>query len=105
MQSKFMVPVLALAMAAVSFAANFTLVDRATVAGKKLKTGDYQVSLKKDQAVFTDPDGKTFSIPVKVEQAATKFSNTFVLTKPGSGDAELTEIDLGGSTTRMIFGQ
>lgn len=106
MQLKITVPVLALAISGIAFAGSyFTLTEPVTLAGKKLKVGEYEVSLKKDVAWFTNPDGKTFSVPVKVEQAATKFGGTSVTTKPGNGSTEIAEIDLGGTTTRLIFGQ
>ena len=108
MKMKFMfaVPAMALAMAGIAFAGSyFTLADTTNLAGKKLKAGEYEVSLKKDQAVITNPDGKTMKVPVKVEQAATKFPNTFAITKAGNGGVDLVEIDLGGTTNRLIFAQ
>ncbi|HVW09404.1 MAG TPA: hypothetical protein VHC90_12520 [Bryobacteraceae bacterium] len=102
----FAVPAMVMATAGIAFAGSyFTLADTANLAGKKLKAGEYEVSLKKDQAEITNPDGKTFKVPVKVEQAATKFPNTFAITKPGNGGVDLIEVDLGGSTNRLIFGQ
>lgn len=106
MKSMFAVPVMAIAMTGIALAGSyFTLADTANLTGKKLKAGEYEVSLKKDQAVITTPDGKTLKIPVKVEQAATKFPGTFAITKPGNGGVDLVEIDLGGTTTRLLFGQ
>ncbi|HVY93635.1 MAG TPA: hypothetical protein VHA14_12825 [Bryobacteraceae bacterium] len=106
MKWMFAVPAMAIAMAGIAFAGSyFTLADNANLAGKKLKPGEYQVNLKKDQAEITNPDGKTIKVPVKVEQAATRFPNTFAITKPGTGGVDLIEIDLGGSTNRLIFGQ
>lgn len=105
-KSMFAVPALALALAGFAFAGSyFTLADTANLAGQKLKAGEYEVNLKKDQAVFTNPDGKTFKVSVKVEQADKKFPNTFAITKPGNGALDLVEIDLGGSTNRLIFAQ
>lgn len=106
MKLQFAVPVLALTMAGFAFAGSwFTLTTAATVAGQKLKAGEYEVDLKKDQAVITNPDGKTMKIPVRVEEATTKFPNTFAVTRPANGGQELIEIDLGGSTKRLLFGQ
>jgi len=105
MKLRMAVPALAMMMAGMAFAASFTLPNTVDLNGKKLKPGEYAVALKKDQAVFTNPDGKTFSVPVKIEQAQAKFSATMALTKDVNGSPALTEIDLGGSTTRMMFGQ
>lgn len=106
MKSMFAVPAMALVLAGIAFAGSyFTLADTANLAGKKLKAGEYEVNLKKDQAVITTPDGKTMKVSVKVEQAPTKFPNTFAITKPGNGGVDLVEIDLGGTTNRLLFGQ
>ncbi len=100
------IPALAMMMAGMAFAAShFNLSSPVDLNGKKLKAGEYDVDLKKDQAVFTNPDGKTFSVPVKIEQAQTKFHDTMALTKDVNGSPALTEIDLAGSTTRLMFGQ
>jgi len=106
MKSIFAVPAMAIALAGIAFAGSyFTLAEGANLTGKKLKAGEYEVSLKKDQAVITTPDGKTIKVSVKVEQAATKFPNTFAITKPGSAGVDLVEVDLGGTTNRLLFGQ
>ncbi|HEY4084448.1 MAG TPA: hypothetical protein VGM43_00860 [Bryobacteraceae bacterium] len=97
---------MAIALAGFAFASSyFTLADGANLSGAKLKAGEYEVNLKKDQAVITTPDGKTMKMSVKVEQATTKFPNTFAITKAESGGADLVEIDLGGTTNRLLFGQ
>ena len=106
MKSMFAVPMLSLALAGMAFAGSyFTLPNTTTLTGKTLKAGEYEVNLKKNQAVITTPDGKTLKIPVKVEQAPTKFPNTFAITKAGGSGVDLVEIDLGGSTNRLLFGQ
>jgi hypothetical protein len=106
MKLMFAIPAMAVGMAGLAFAAaHFTLTDVATLAGQKLKVGEYAVSVKNDKAEFTSPDGKTFQVPVKVEQAPAKFSQTSTITRPGNGNPDLIEVDLGGSMTRLIFGQ
>jgi hypothetical protein len=106
MKFTFAVPALVLAFAGFAFAGSyFTLADTTNLTGQKLKAGDYEVSIKKDQAAITTPDGKTIKVPVKVEQATTKFANTMALTKQANGGVDLVEIDLGGSTNRLLFGQ
>lgn len=106
MKLMFAVPAMALVMAGFAVAGSyFTLADAANLTGTKLKAGEYEVSLRKNQAVITTPDGKTMKISVKVEQAATKFPNTFAITKAGNGGVDLVEIDLGGTTNRLLFGQ
>jgi hypothetical protein len=83
----------------------FSLASPAMLGARKLKAGQYEVKIKKDQAVFTDPDGKTFSMPVKVEESATKFDITVASTSSKAGVDLVTEIDLGGSKTKLMFAQ
>lgn len=100
------VAVLTFSLSALCFAGSFfTLTTTVNVGTKKLKAGQYEVSLKKDQAVLTDANGKSIAVPVKVEQAQSKFQNTMALTKAANDGDELSEIDLGGTTTRLMFGQ
>lgn len=96
------VSVLALSAVVLASAEDFTLSQAASIGSQKFKVGTYSVSVKKDQAVFTNPDGKTFKLPVKIEQADKKFVSTMVNVSTGGA---LTEIDLGGSTTKLMFGQ
>jgi hypothetical protein len=79
----------------------FTLSAPTKAGATTLKPGDYEVDVKGTQAVFRDNGGKSVSIPVKVEQSDKKFDNTAVET---SSDT-IQEIDLGGSTTKLTFGQ
>jgi hypothetical protein len=100
------VPVLAfLAIGIASAGSQFSLATPVNLGTHKLKAGTYEVSLKKDQAVFTNEDGKSFTVSVKIEQADKKFSGTVAAVNTKNGADELTEIDLGGSTTKLMFGQ
>lgn len=91
---------------AMAGSSSFTLATPAMIGTHKLKPGGYEVNVKKDQAVITNnEDGKSFSVPVKIEQGDKKFYSTTVSTKTNNGADEISEIDLGGSTTRVVFGQ
>jgi hypothetical protein len=79
----------------------FTLTAPAKAGSTLLKPGEYEVSLKGTQAVFTKDSGKSVSVPVKVEQGDKKFDATLVDT---SNDT-IREIDLAGSTTKLTFVQ
>jgi hypothetical protein len=90
----------------VAFAgSSFSLGNPTNLGEIKLKVGQYEVSVKKAQAVITGQYGKTISVPVRIEQADKKFSITSALTRSENGGEELTEIDIEGTTTRLIFGQ
>jgi hypothetical protein len=63
-----------------------------------LKAGSYKVQIEGNQAVFTH--GKdALKVAATVEQAKQKFSDT---TLEASG-AKLQAIDIGGTTTRIVF--
>jgi len=80
---------------------SFTLSAPVKAGSTLLKAGEYEVSVKGNQAVFTKDSGKAVSVPVKVEQSDKKFDATSVDT---SNDT-IREIDLQGSNTKLTFGQ
>ena len=79
----------------------FTLTAPTKAGTTVLKAGEYEVNVKGNQAVFTNDGGKSVSVPVKVEQSDKKFDATAV----NSDSDTIKEIDLGGSTTKLTFGQ
>jgi hypothetical protein len=79
----------------------FTLSTPTKAGATVLKAGEYEVNVKGDQAVFTNDAGKSVSVPVKVEQSDKKYDSTSVDT---NSDA-IKEIHLGGSETKLTFGQ
>src|SRR5580693_9121828 len=86
---------------AVASAAHYNLkLDSAQWAGdKQLKPGDYKLEIVGDKAVFTS--GKTVvEVPATVQQNSKKFS----LTTYQASDSKIQEIDLGGTTTKIVFG-
>lgn len=84
---------------------SFTLTAPTKAGTTTLKPGDYQVELKGTDAVFTNPDGKTIKVPVKVGQGDKKFGTTLVDTGSKDGATVIREIDLAGSTTKLQFGE
>ena len=70
-----------------------------------MKSGEYDVKVQGSQAVFTsDLNGKSFTVPVKIEQSDKKFESTSVIITKNGVDS-IQEIDLGGSATKLEFGQ
>ena len=64
----------------------------------QIKAGDYKVTVTGNQAVFTT--GKqTVQVAASVENNASKFSDTML---EASGN-KLQAIDLGGTTTKIVF--
>ncbi len=90
-----------LALAAASAAPshyNLTLDTAQWVGDKQLKPGDYKVELTGDKAVFKI--GKTVvEVPATVQKSDQKYLHTSY----ASEDSKIKEIDLGGTTTKVVF--
>jgi hypothetical protein len=79
-----------------------TLLQPSTVKGGDLKAGEYKVSIGSDKATFQL--GKiNVEAPVKIETGAEKFRNTSVRYITENGKAIISEIRIGGTSTRLIF--
>ena len=79
-----------------------TLTQPSVVKGGDLKAGEYKVSIGMDKATFQL--GKVnVEAPVKVETGAEKFRNTSVRYITENGKAIISEIRIGGTSTRLIF--
>jgi hypothetical protein len=110
MLSKFLVAfaILALVVASAgtvpgpgsSYRVNLT--QPSVVKGSDLKAGEYQITVGADKATFVA--GKTsVEAPVKVETAAEKYRSTAVRYTTENGKAVISEIRIGGTTTRLLF--
>ena len=72
------------------------------VKGADLKAGEYRVSLAADKATFTA--GKVnVEAPVKIENGTEKFRATAVRYTTENGKAVISEIRIGGTSTRLLF--
>lgn len=88
-----------LALAATAASHSVKLETAKSAGDKQLKPGIYKVEVVGDKAVFTS--GKeVVEVPVTVQTAAKKYS----LTSVQSLDSKITAIDLGGTTTKIVFG-
>jgi hypothetical protein len=98
---------LALSTLGVASAKSYSIIlsEPTKVGTSTLKPGEYEVSVKGDQAIFKSDSGQPVSVPVKVEQGAAKFGQTAVDASNKDGMNSIQEIDLGGSATRLEFGQ
>ena len=71
-----------------------------------LAPGDYRVKVEGSDAVFTEAHtGASVSVPVKVENTATKFNATTLDTKTQGPTEQLIAIGLGGSKVKLEFGK
>jgi hypothetical protein len=72
----------------------------------QLQAGEYNVTVKGNVATFTNQDTfKSFTAPVKIEQAPQKFGQTAVDTAKQDGADHIQAIELGGSSTKLEFGE
>jgi hypothetical protein len=93
---------LALAIASAASSYHFSLFQSSFVAGKELKPGDYKIELNGDKA--TIKVGKQMiEAPVKVENGTQKFVETSVRYNTADGKSVVTEIRLGGTSTKLVF--
>ena len=97
-----------LAMSGLSFASakyfHVSLSSTIVVGQTQLKPGNYTVSVKGSNAVFErEENAKTVSVPVKVQNTNTKYSDTKVRTVTEGDTLRLKLIDVGGSDTELEF--
>jgi hypothetical protein len=96
------------AIASLAFAGgktyNVTLSKPAKVGSLQLVAGSYELKVDGSNAVFTDAKRHSFSTAAKVENGSKKFAYTAV-DSTETGDVELVHsITLGGSVTKIEFG-
>jgi hypothetical protein len=72
----------------------------------EIAPGDYKMTIQGTNAVFNEEhNGKSFTLPVKIETVSTKFDATAFNTMEQGNVRNLVAIDLGGSKTKLDFGQ
>ena len=77
---------------------SLTLSSPVWVGTTELKPGDYKVAMSGDKAVFTK--GKqVVEAPATLASNDRKFGSTSVISK----DSKLQEIDLGGTTSKIVL--
>jgi hypothetical protein len=99
---------LLLAVATVASAKSWNIkVDSAATAGTlQLPAGNYSVKLDGDHAVFTsDNSGKSYTVAVKLDKSARKFDDTSVENTMRGNTEVIESIELGGTTTKLEFGE
>jgi hypothetical protein len=81
-----------------------TLLQPSVVNGNDLKAGEYRMSVGPEKVTIVT--GKhTVEVPVKIETAEKKFEVTAIRYSTVNGKASISEIRLGGTTTRLVFNQ
>jgi len=106
MKKMLIVTALAVSSFTIASAKSYDIVlSSPTKAGSlELKPGQYRLKVEGTNAVFTNIDSaKSFTTPVKVENATEKFDVTQVETNKVGSEDSIQEIDLGGSHTKLGF--
>jgi hypothetical protein len=75
-----------------------------TVGGVRLAAGEYKLKVDGANAIFTNSNNKKVNAPVKVETVAAKFEATAVDSSTDNGGMKVNAIELGGSNTKLEFG-
>lgn len=100
---KMMIALTALAAAAFADATyRVTFYQPSTINGTELKPGDYRVNVADNKAVIQQGKMKV-EADVKVETADTKFAQTSVRYTGNEGKTRVSEIRIGGTTTKIVF--
>ncbi len=72
--------------------------------GTVLKAGDYRITLGDAKVTITTDTGKNpIEVPAKLESVEKKFADTMLAYTTENGQQALTEIRLGGTTTKVVF--
>jgi len=92
------VATLALGVASAASAYNVKLYDSVRIGSTQLKAGDYKVEIQDDKAVFKS--GKdVVEVPATLGTSDHKYNSTSLV----SVDSKLHEIDVGGTTAKIVF--
>jgi hypothetical protein len=84
---------------------NITVSSPSKAGSVQLKPGQYKLTVEGGNATFTEQTKgqKSFTTPVKVEEGDKKFNDTRVISSKEGEVEKITEIDLGGSKTKLGF--
>jgi len=73
------------------------------VKGTQLKPGEYKVNVQNDKVTITGQQ-QSVEVTVKVENSEKKFDTTVIRYSQENGKSTISEIRLGGTKTRLVFG-
>ena len=101
-KSLVLVGTIGLAVASAGSTYNVDLTEKAVVAGKELKPGQYKVEVDGDKATIKGSN-QTAEATVKVETGDKKFSRSTVRYNNADGKYRVEQIQLGGTKTTLVF--
>jgi hypothetical protein len=79
-----------------------TLLQASVVNGTELKAGDYKLNVNADKITISGSN-KSVEVGVKVENVESKFEHTAIRYTQENGKAVISEIRVGGTTTKLVF--
>ena len=94
--------VLSLGIAAAT-TVHLTIPDSTWVGQTMLKGGNYDIKVNNDTVIFK-LGNKEVPVNAKVEAGGVKYPSTTMEIRNQNGQTQLVEIDLGGTKSRIIFG-
>lgn len=104
MTKKIILSFATLALALSAETHRITLFQPTVLNGKELKPGDYKVEVKDSKATISRGKESVESA-VRVESGDAKFGSTSVRYANGDGKYNLKEIRVGGTKTKLVFGE
>ena len=104
MTKKIILSFATLALALSAETHRITLFETTVLNGKELKPGEYKVEVKDSKAVVSRGKERVESA-VRVETSDAKFGSTSVRYANGDGKYNLREIRVGGTKTKLVFGE
>ncbi len=110
MTNKTLLCIAALALSTVSIASakTYDIILSATtkVGSTQLAAGEYKMKVEGANAIFTDQKTlKSVTVPAKIESSSKKFDTTSIEAEKQGDMDHIKAIELGGSTTKVEFGQ
>jgi hypothetical protein len=108
LKSVFVTAFLLLTTMFVAYAKTYDIhLSSAAVAGTvQLPAGEYKLKVNGANAVLVDVDShESYTVPVKVQTSDKKYDQDAVVTTNNNGATKIEAIELGGSTTRLAFGE
>jgi hypothetical protein len=94
---------LSLGIATAASTYHVRVADPTWVGQNELKPGDYDVKVDPAGKVTFKMGKKVIEAPAKIENNASKFSDTMMNTKSVNGQQQLKELDLGGTKSKLTF--
>jgi hypothetical protein len=81
------------------------IADPTWVGQSELKPGEYDVKVDTAGKVTFKQGKNVIEAPATIQTSESKFADTLVDTKTVNGQAQLKELDLGGTKSKVVFAE